>query len=244
MIIILRRNLMNIRILQLIEGAREARGIAVIIDVFRAFSVEAYLMAGGAERIYPVGSVESAFALRERFPEAVLIGERKGIKLEGFDHGNSPTEVSALDFTGKIVAHTTSAGTQGIVNAVGADEILTGSLVNAAAIAEYIRRRNPEEVSLVCMGLGAQKPIEEDTLCAEYIKSLLEGDPMDLTAGIENLKVTSGAKFFDPARQSVFPEQDFHLSTAVSRFPFVLKLEKDPEISEEDIPGYIRKIEI
>ena len=49
---------MNVRILHLIEGAKEARGTAVIIDVFRAFSVEAYLAAAGAAKIMPVASSE------------------------------------------------------------------------------------------------------------------------------------------------------------------------------------------
>ncbi len=52
----------------------------------------------------------------------------------------------------KRIIHTTSAGTQGITNASHADEIITGSLVNAKAIAAYIKQKNPEEVSLVCMG--------------------------------------------------------------------------------------------
>ena len=55
-------------------------------------------------------------------------------------------------------------------------QLITGSLVNAGAIIEYIRRKNPETVSLVCMGLNCLHPIEEDTLCAEYIKALLEED--------------------------------------------------------------------
>ena len=49
---------MDIKILQLIAGARAARGVTVIIDVFRAFSLEAYMLAAGAECIYPVGDVE------------------------------------------------------------------------------------------------------------------------------------------------------------------------------------------
>ena len=32
---------MEINILQLLEGAKQAKGLTVIIDVFRAFSVEA-----------------------------------------------------------------------------------------------------------------------------------------------------------------------------------------------------------
>ena len=224
---------MEIQILHLIEGARAARGTAVVIDVFRAFTVEAYLAKNGAAHIIPVGDKAIAYAYKEAHPDAILVGERQGKILPGFDYGNSPSQLEHADLTGKTVIHTTSAGTQGIANAIYADEILTGSLVNARAIADYLKKNNRQQVSLVCMGLNAERPIEEDTLCAEYIKSLLEGEPMDLTAGIENLKVTSGEKFFDPAQQEVFPERDFWLSTQVDQFDFVLRLKKQPDGLDE-----------
>ena len=217
---------MNIQILQLIEGARAARGLTVVIDVFRAFSLEAYLLAAGAECVIPIGEVDAARALKARDPRRILAGERHGAILPGFDLGNSPSRLAHLDVCGKTVIHTTSAGTQGIANAVCADEILGGSLVTAAATAEYIRRSGAEEVSLVCMGLEALAPTEEDTLCAEYIKSLVEGHPFDLRARVENLRHTSGAKFFDPTQAEVFPMDDFFLCTDVDRFDFVVKLNR------------------
>ena len=220
---------MEIRILQLIEGARAARGLTVIIDVFRAMTVEAYVLHNGAADLLPVGSLEEAYAYREAHPGTILIGERGGKKCPGFDFGNSPSAVKHVDFTGKTVVHTTSAGTQGIANAVGADEMLTGSLVNAKAVADYIRNSGAEVVSLVCMGLEGLEPTAEDTLCAEYIKSLVEGKPMDLADGIAECKRTSGAKFFDPANREVFPEEDFHLSVEADKFDFVLHVEKGPD---------------
>ena len=54
---------MDVRVLELVEGAREARGLTVVIDVFRAFPLECYLFALGAKAIYPIGSVEEARAL-------------------------------------------------------------------------------------------------------------------------------------------------------------------------------------
>ena len=214
---------MEIRILQLVEGARKARGLTVIIDVFRAFTVEAWLSRNHAAAILPVGSIEEALAYRRAHPGALLCGERGGRMIEGFDFGNSPSAIEHRDLTGRTVVHTTSAGTQGIANAAGAEEIVGGSLVNAAAIARYIRLRNPQQVSLVCMGLAGKEETEEDTLCARYIQSLLEDKPLaDLDAEIDILKNTSGAKFFDPAQQDVFPEADFHLSTQIDRFDFVL----------------------
>ena len=69
---------MNVQILQLIDGAKQARGLTVIIDVFRAFSVECYAMVRGAKNILPVGTIEEAFALKEKYPDAILVGERGG----------------------------------------------------------------------------------------------------------------------------------------------------------------------
>ncbi len=228
---------MNIKILHMVKGAKEATGIAVIIDVFRAFTVEAYLMNNGAEKLIPVGDMKMAYDYKEKDSNCVLVGERHGVILPGFDYGNSPAQIKNIDFSGKTVIHTTSAGTQGIANAQNADEVLTGSLVNAKAIANYIKSKNPTEVSLVCMGLEAQFQTEEDNLCAYYIKSILEGNPIELDKEIENLKTTSGAKFFDEKQKDVFPEEDFYLSTEVDKFNFVLKVEKDSEGMD-----YIKKI--
>lgn len=217
---------MEIKILQLIEGAKRAKGITVIIDVFRAFSVETYFMEKDADKIIPVGDLETAYKLKEENPEIILAGERHGKILPGFDVGNSPSEVIKLDSRGKTIVHTTSAGTQGIANAKNATEILGASLLNAKATAQYIKSLNPDNVSLVCMGLEAKEPTDEDTLCAEYIKSILEGREEDISEKIENLKFTSGAKFFDKTQNDVFPKEDFHLCTELNKFNFVLRLNK------------------
>ena len=129
---------MQIDILDLIEGAKQARGLTVIIDVFRAFSTACYVVRNGASEIIPVGDVELAYQLKEENSDCVLMGERKGKILPGFDYGNSPTEIEAIDFSGKTIIQTTSAGTQGFANAKEADELISGSFVNAGAIVSYI----------------------------------------------------------------------------------------------------------
>ena len=220
---------MDIQILQLIEGARAARGITVVIDVFRAFSLEAYMLAAGVEAVYPIGEVEKAYQMKKAHPEYILAGERGGAILPGFDMGNAPSELYKLDLEGKTVVHTTSAGTQGVANAKGASEILGASLVNARATAEYIRKSGCDTVSLVCMGLEAKEPTEEDTLCARYIKAILEGNDgeIDMEAEIENLTVTSGAKFFDEKQNDVFPRADFFMCTEVDRFDFAIRYDRE-----------------
>lgn len=218
----------KINILHLIEGAKQAEGLTVIIDVFRAFSLECYLHDMGVKEIRPVGTIDDAFALRDSIEGSILVGERGGKKCEGFDYGNSPSTVEPQKVNGKTIIHTTSAGTQGIVNAIGASEIITGSLVNAKAIAGYIMERQPEVVSLVCMGNAGVAPALEDELCAEYIKSILEGNEMpDIESRAAALRYTGGSHFFDKERQEIYPEEDFWMCVKCNRFPFVIQIEKD-----------------
>ena len=219
---------MEIEILHLIEGARQAKGLTVIIDVFRAFSMECYLYAAGAREVRPVGTIEETFAWKEKDPACVLVGERHGRKIEGCDLGNSPSSIVSGSIRNKRVIHTTSAGTQGIVNAVRADGVITGSFVNARAIADYIRETSPETVSLVCMGKEGIAPAEEDELCAAYLKHLLtDGEMPGIDRKLADLRLGGGKHFFDPALREVFPEQDFWMCIARNRFGFVLQVRKD-----------------
>jgi 2-phosphosulfolactate phosphatase len=217
---------MNINILHLIEGARQARGLTVIIDVFRAFSTACYAVRNGASQIIPVGDVELAYKLKEKNPDYVLMGERQGKMLPGFDYGNSPTDIQSVDFSGKTVIQTTSAGTQGFANAKDADELITGSFVNAEAIAAYIRKKSPAQVSLVCMGTWAVRPADEDTLCAEYIAGRLNNQLIDHQKIYTQLKSSKTARiFFDPKVQWA-PETDFDLCLDIGLCDFVLKAER------------------
>lgn len=230
---------MNIKILQLIEGAKQAEGLTVIIDVFRAFSSACYIFNNGADRIIPVGNIDYAYKLKDENPEFILVGERGGKKPEGFDHGNSPTQIEDVDFKGKTVIQTTSAGTQGIANATNAKEIITGSFVNAQAIINYIKKQNPEKVSLVAMGNRGTEINDEDIFCAEFIKNAIENKPNDFSKISEHLRTYSSAeKFFDPEKDWA-PEKDFELCLALNKFNFVLKVET---LNNEQM--FLKKIEI
>jgi 2-phosphosulfolactate phosphatase len=190
---------MRITVRDFFEGAQHARGIAVIIDVFKAFSVVCYAFANGVSRIIPVGKVEEAFELKDRFPDRVLIGERNGKKLPGFAYGNSPAEIQPVNFSGKTLIHTTHAGTQGLIHASQVTQIVTGAFVNAAATARYLRHEAPREVTLVRMGLQARARTDEDDLCAEYLIHLLTGELFESQLVKERLRQSPCSnRFFDP----------------------------------------------
>ncbi len=229
---------MRIEILQLLEGAKKAEGLTVIIDVFRAFSTACYAFDLGAEKIIPVGDIDFACQLKEQNPEFVLIGERNEQKPKGFDFGNSPSQLIKNKIEGKTIVHTTSSGTQGIANAANADEIITGSFVNAGAIVQYIQQKQPEKVSLVCMGYACEYPTDEDTLCAKYIRNELSGKPNNFVEMIEIIRNGSGSRFFDEEKQSWSPKKDFELCLDINRFDFILKVENEGHLK------YLRKISV
>jgi len=229
---------MRVHVTDFVEGARAARGIAVIIDVFRAFSLAAYAASRGAQRIVPVGEVEQARHLKQMHPDWLLVGERHARMLPGFDCGNSPSQLEAIDVGGRVLIHTTHAGTQGLVNASGADEVLTGALVNAGAVARYVLARRPEDVTLVRMGHEARERCDEDDLCAEILRQRLLGqepDTSDIAARLRG--ADSARKFFDPDCDWA-PARDFDLCTALDQFDFVLRLDRDAS------PPCLRRVDV
>jgi 2-phosphosulfolactate phosphatase len=217
---------MQVAVSDFVAGARDARGLVVIIDVFRAFSVAAYAFSRGAVASIPVADIDAARRLKAADPNRILLGERFAKPLPGFDCGNSPTELERIDVVGRTLVHTTHSGTQGLANAINADEVVTGALVNCAAIVRYIKARNPRQVTLVRMGQEASSRCDEDDLCAELLAARLRGEQPDVSNVRARLRnATSAQKFFDPACDWA-PERDFELCTLVDRFDFVLRLDR------------------
>src|SRR5438270_9356070 len=95
------------------------------------------------------------------------MGEVHGRAPDGFDFGNSPFEISTLDFQGETIIQRTSAGTQGIVEAATkAERLYAASLVTAEATVRALISGSPDQVSLVAMGDNGIKRTDEDELCA------------------------------------------------------------------------------
>jgi 2-phosphosulfolactate phosphatase len=228
---------MEVEVLHLLEGARNSKGLTVIIDVFRAFSTACYAFDSGAGKIIPVSLIDEAFRLKEQHKDYLLMGERNEMKPAGFDFGNSPSQLPSTGLEGKTIVHTTSSGTQGIAAATNASEIITGSFVNAGAIVNYIRSRKPEQVSLVCMGYACEYPTDEDTLCAEYLQHKLADKPSRFNEMVEIIRTGSGARFFEDSKQAWAPKVDFDLCLHLNRFNFVLKVEQNAGVK------FLRKIE-
>jgi len=214
---------MKVNISHLTTGASKARGTAVIIDVFRAFSLACYLFDRGADRILAVRDVDRAFQLHRAHPDSVLVGERHAVKIPGFDHGNSPSEILQADLTGRTVIHTTHAGTRALVAAAGAADVITGSFVNAGAIVQYIQAASPAEVSLVCAGFEGGRETLEDTLCAEYLRDLLAGRQPNFGSIRERIVGSECSRRFLHPVERTCPEEDLRLCLDLDRFDLVVR---------------------
>jgi 2-phosphosulfolactate phosphatase len=209
-------------IVECLSGARRAKGLVVVIDVFRSASVGCYLMEKGVGEYLGAETLDQGRRLAvER--GGLLLGEQQGVPFEDFDLFNSPSLLEDHDLIGKTVVHSTNAGIPGLFACTDADEVITGSFVNAGAVVRYIRSRDPEHVTLVAVGTGGDIRAQEDMMCAMYIKNELEEYPNSFKTLRSFLaKVDSAEMFFDESRHDA-PERDFELCMDIDRFDFVLK---------------------
>jgi 2-phosphosulfolactate phosphatase len=206
----------NVRVTSFLEGAREATGHAVIVDVFRAFTTAAFCVAAGAREIILVADHEQALAMKRDDPSLFLTGEIGGRPIPGFDVGNSPSVIEHLDLTGRRVVQRTSSGTQGVNEATAAREILLGSFVIAEATVRHLRG-SADDITVVAMGEGGTETSDEDEACARYIAARLSGETIDVAAVIASLWTNEDRNWPD-----WFPRRDAELACQVDRFDFAL----------------------
>jgi len=157
-----------------------AGGIAVVIDVLRASTTMITALASGARAVISEADVAAA---RRRAAAAgaaaVLGGERGGVRIDGFDLGNSPAEYTAERVAGRIVVITTTNGTAALAACDAALERLVGAIVNRSAVAAAARRlaamHRAHDVHLVCAGTDGTVT-DEDVLAAGAILDAAAAD--------------------------------------------------------------------
>lgn len=202
-----------------------AQGAVVVIDVLRAFTTAAYAFVSGALEIHPVGSVDEALQLRDRMPDAAIMGEVDGIKPYSFDFSNSPAEILQLDLSGKRLIQSTSAGTRGIVSVRNAQTMLASSFVVSKATAKYLVQTTADLISFVITGQSLGRDGDEDRACAEYIEALVLGEDPDPSQFTSRVLTSSVGKSFNSGELGYLVQQDIALSLKINRFDFYLEIQ-------------------
>ena len=218
---------MDIKLGSLVRGAQEAEGTAIIIDVFRAFTTAAIAFDRGAKEIVLVAEAEDALELHNSGVGDLLMGEVDGKRPQGFDHGNSPHEISQVEVAGKTIVQSTRAGTVGVATASKAQSIYLGSFVVAEPTIRAIQRDDPPLVSIIAMGDRGLIHSDEDEQCALYLRNLLQGRKPDPEA-VRAVVMAGGEtqKFFDDSQSQYHPE-DVDLALQLNRFDFAMRIERE-----------------
>jgi len=202
-----------------IEGAKQASGLVIIVDILRAATVEACAFYKGARYIIPVATKEEAFSIKEKSPEFLLIGEEGGYKIKGFDYGNSPSEILNANIKDRILIHRSSSGTRGLNNAFDAEELIFGSFVIASSLVKYIQQKSPEVVSIVAMDA-------EDNIFSDYLEKAIKGEIIDKEQVRKDLyNHPASAWFIDPSK-SDFPNDDINIVLDFDKFNFICLVNK------------------
>lgn len=222
---------MKVTLSRLLEGARAARGTAVVVDVFRAFSCTPLLFSLGVTQSNLVATPAEALALKSLDRDLILIGEVGGVPVEGFDLGNSPSQILCRGpefFAGRGVVQRTSAGVQGALAALdSADEVLLGSFMAARATAETLLARRPAEVTIIAMGVQLKEPAPEDEWCARYLAHLLSGTPYDHNQALREIIWQETTQKFLRRDKAHFPAEDPILCLQRDIYNFALRVTRE-----------------
>jgi 2-phosphosulfolactate phosphatase len=199
-----------------IEGARQAAGTVVVIDVLRSFTVSAYALAGGAIECRLVRTVAEARALAAKTPGSVICAEEEALPVEGIPISNSPTAIRDVDLHDRVLIQRSTAGTQAVA-LVESDHVFVASLVVASATAKACAAINPSNLTLVA---SADHP--EDHACARFIEGVIRGERPDLEELLEPLR--SGERYARALSGTWpgFPATDLDLSLVADRFDFAM----------------------
>ncbi len=158
------------------DDTNNSEGVAIVVDVIRAFSTQAAAFAAGAAEIVCVETLDDAFNLKSAWPDAILMGEERGEPPPGFDTGNSPEtfEEGLIDPTGHRIIHRTSNGTRGLERS--AQPVLYAlAAVNAAATARHVLAHHADTP----ISILSTHPAGEDQACAAHLAALLRGESPD-----------------------------------------------------------------
>lgn len=145
----------------------------VVIDVLRATTSIITALVNGCREFVPVATVEEALNKKSLMPDALLGGERQGVKIPGFDLGNSPFDYKHSLVQGKVIITTTTNGTVALTTAEAAARVYLGAFVNAAALCRKLTDEGKDCV-LLCSGNNGRFSLE-DTLCAGLIADRMSG---------------------------------------------------------------------
>lgn len=148
-----------------IHASKLMNTTVIVVDVLRSTSCMIEGIQNGASKIIPTSDPGEAasFVARLGSRDNLLAGESGGLKIQGFDMGNSPSEFSADKVAGRTVIMSTTNGTTAVCAVAAADLIYIGALINANAVAKKAFDSG-RDILIACAGTDGK--ISADDLLA------------------------------------------------------------------------------
>lgn len=204
--------------------------INIVIDVIRAFSVSHYAFQHGINEIILVKEAEDALLLKASDPTLLLSGEIKGYKIDGFDFGNSPHELSISNLTQKTLVQRTTNGVKAALCSLDADHVLATGFVGAYETSAWVKTlvKNSHDHDILINIIASHPEGDDDLACAEYIQKILLDQYDDLSSlqeqtALRIIHSEAAKKFLDPSNQD-FPVLDLIKCLSTSENHFIMPI--------------------
>ena len=193
-----------------VRGAKSTKHneCCVIIDVLRASSTIVTALANGVHEILTVTSIDDALKLKKK--RYTTVGERKGVKVPGFDLGNSPVEflntirnhpikkiVLTTSNLTRVMAHLKAAYICSSLNLTAVSEALQGQNVNIVAAGGVHGVVEDLGVALALMmrlkGIKLQKGLIKKMIAhsyaARYLSDIGYGDDVKFITHVDKYRI-------------------------------------------------------
>lgn len=186
-----------------VAPADVAGRVVVVIDVLRASTTAAIALANGARALIPCESVEQAEQRAKMMSQdsVRLGGERRMMRIPGFDFGNSPLEYTAAQVAGKTIVFTTTNGTRALASSGGARACYFAGFVNARATVAAVEGATSGEVdvTLVCAGTEGRVALEDVACAGRLARLLLAGSSQAVCSDAARIAIVSERPYRDNA---------------------------------------------
>ena len=191
--------------------------VSIMVDALRA-STTITLALNNFNTIIPCFSLDEAVRLSDKY-NSIIAGERKGVKIERFDIGNSPVEVENFQIPynkSKTLILTTTNGTR-ILKDMNST-VLIGCLLNAKSVAEKAVKLAEKEIDVVMAGFKGEFALEDFLVSGEILYWINKFTDCNLT---------------DLAKSDILASRDYnHLKKGIFSSRSGIKLKKIGKIND------------
>lgn len=141
----------------------------VVVDILRATSCMVTALSFGVKAIHPFSDLDECMRMKSK--GLLVAAERDGMKVDGFDFGNSPFSFMEEGVAGKEIAFTTTNGTVAINKSRNADLIIIGAFLNLSSVINFIKTEE-KDIVIVCAGWKGKFNLEDTIYAGALVENL------------------------------------------------------------------------